>query len=423
MIAHISFSHRLLPALDRAGQVATLLLPVSLLLGKAGCDIAFSLLAILFLLRSWGVRDATWMQARWFKIAAILWAYLLLRSLFAEDAAAALARSLPWIRFPVGAAALAYWTLQDNRTRQNMWISLTATISFLCVDAFYQFVTGADLFGKPTFPSTSSPRLTGPYSAPKIGIVLAWIGLPVIGGWLAGSDNHAPSLKRMGIALGFSALLLVVIFLSGERMALLLYMFGLGLFALLLPISRRLLLAAGLACAALLAVFAFSNQEVVERQMHSTLTTLQHIETSPYGQIWLSAKAMIEDKPIAGVGPRHFRIDCIKPEYGLLDNLETRCNLHPHHLYLEWLVESGIVGLALFLWLIAEWGRTLAPHFAAHKQDTVFTALLVAVFLRLWPLSTSTSFFTGWSAVPFWLLLGWLLAIAAPAGHRAPARN
>jgi O-antigen ligase len=80
-------------------------------------------------------------------------------------------------------------------------------------------------------------------------------------------------------------------------------------------------------------------------------------------------------------------------------------------MYLEWLVESGLTGLAAFMAMVVLWLKQGVGHFRQLRNDPLFIGLLITLCIRLWPLASTTSFFTAWSAVPFWMMVGWWLAV------------
>jgi O-antigen ligase len=119
------------------------------------------------------------------------------------------------------------------------------------------------------------------------------------------------------------------------------------------------------------------------------------------------------DHPIFGVGVHRYQAVCLDERYGpalVGPAALPRCEGHPHNLYLQWLAETGAVGLAgycafVVLSLAAIWRRARGA-----AADAVLHGLAAALVLRFWPLSAGTSFYSTWSAEPLFLLLGWALS-------------
>jgi O-antigen ligase len=86
------------------------------------------------------------------------------------------------------------------------------------------------------------------------------------------------------------------------------------------------------------------------------------------------------------------------------------CNTHPHNIYMEWLIENGAVGLLLFITFLVTALRKCIRSWPDNRLNPVFIGLFIAFILRIWPIASSTNFFSSWGAPPFWLVLGALLA-------------
>jgi O-antigen ligase len=78
---------------------------------------------------------------------------------------------------------------------------------------------------------------------------------------------------------------------------------------------------------------------------------------------------------------------------------------------------AGLPGLALFVLLTVVWLRRIAGG-AEYLRNDQRAALLVIVFVMLWPVASATSLFTVPNAGWFFLMVGWGLAEARfPAGQ------
>jgi O-antigen ligase len=377
--------------------------PVAIVAGPSPADIVCSAVAALFLIHAAWRREFAWLRQDWLIVSLALWAYLCLRALFAPDVTTSLALALPFVRYVIFAAALQSLVLTEATWRQRLALVTIACLSVLAIDALLQYVTGRDILGN----ALHQDRIVAFHRHPWVGTKIAWLFLPAT---LMLVDH-----KRFLLAAGFGALFFVVILLSGDRMALLLSLFEIGLLGLLFRKARRVFLMALLPGAAILAAILYFSPDVYRRQVVSSIELVKNLPKSPYGIIWTSALKMSRDHPLFGVGPRAFRDVCPDPKYGPLyphSSPEPRCATHPHNFYLEWLVESGLVGLALFVAAMALVVRQFLFRLGRAPPDWVFAGLFVTLLARLWPLASSTSFHHAWSGVPFWLVVGWGLSYA-----------
>ncbi len=407
---------------EKIAAVLLVLLPVLYTISPSVADGGAVLLGVLFLVHSYKTKAWGWLREAWVVCALVLWVYMTVRGFFAEDVMEAMRRGVPWLRFPLFAVAVGYWLFLKPEIRAALYKVLSITLLFLLADTLFQYVVGLDILGRETFPAEGGGvRLTGPFTAPKVGIILVWFGFPVLIGWLVPPKDAPKELALRHILRG--ALLLVsfiaVVFLTGERMAFLFMGFGLVVAMVLQPAILRRLWLPALAAAVAVVLFCWSNPMLVSRQVDSTLHSLQHVKETPYGMIWSSAAAIIEKNPVFGVGARHFRIVCPRPEYGAMDEatVKLRCNLHPHNMYLEWLTEGGLVAFVLVLVMIAVLCNVAVKAYRI-SHDAVLVGVLAGIAIRFWPLSTAVSGFVGWSAVPMWLLIGWMISYSSTMLYR-----
>lgn len=390
-----------------------ILIPLAASVSRFAADLLLVLTCVAFMLHAALERRTDWLNIRWFQLAIALWLYVLLRGFFVDEWESSVGRALSWARFPLFAIALQCWVLQDSAHLRKLVYGLSVAVGFMLIDTAIQYFAGIELLGREPIPAEGSPRLTGPYSSPRIGIMLVWMAIPCMAYWLMQEGGGTRRGRPLLLGAFFSIGTLTVIFMSGERMALLLTGLAFVLAFLMLPISKRIMLGMGAAGAALVALLAATNPGLVDRHLGSTQEVVGEFSGSLYGQIWESAWEMSTQNPVFGVGLRQFRERCAEAAYGAADALsvEQRCNQHPHNIYLEWLAESGVIGLGLFVLIFAVIARQIVAQYRTLKLHPLFIGLLITLFIRLWPLASNTSFFTAWSAVPFWLMVGWLLAI------------
>ncbi len=389
-------------------RVLMLAMPVLLVFGSAAADIGCTLIALLFLGHCWRQRDWQWLTTPWVRVAFGLWLLLLAISPWAFDSSQAFEKALPWPRLIVFAVAMQFWLLDSRWLWRLVWAT-TLTCSAVAADTLWQYVTGTDLLGHPW---PGADRLNGPFNRPKVGIYLSKLFFPVSLGLLAWIQYHRPAgWQRILISALIPALLLAMIFLSGERMALLLVFLGIAITTLLLRGKlRRLMLATLLLLIASISAIAIIDRPLVSRQIDSTIATANALASSHYGQIWRNSLHLFSQSPWTGIGLRNFKLTCDDPEQALsLDVAPLRCATHSHNIYIEWLTETGVIGLAGFLFLVATWMR----HFWRRWRQRPSLMMLgpwIAVCLILWPVATSGSFFTNWNEALFWFLLGWAMA-------------
>jgi O-antigen ligase len=289
--------------------------------------------------------------------------------------------------------------------------ALCAALVFLIADGFYQYWRGVDIFGQPThLYGELFFRLTGPFYAQHLGLLMVWTVLPAACYMLATPRKH--SLAALGGIL-LMALTVTLVFATGERMAFIFIVFACALFILFSRALRmRMLLVAALIATAI-AGFSMVDHRLITRQVEGTSSDVENLSSSSYGQVWSSAANIALEHPLFGVGAKNFQPTCIKMHGFTEQNLQTDvpCPLHSHNFYLEWLVEHGAIGLSLWLLVCYHWLQLAWKNRQFIAGDAVASALMATLIIRFWPIAATSSQFTAWSAAPLWLAVGWLVAL------------
>lgn len=390
----------------------TVFVPIAIALGNVASEATVAAIAVLFLAHSIQQRDFGWARSPWTLCALALWGWSIARNLFLDTSLDSLGVSLAWVRFVVFAAAISTWILPEPVWRRRLLVAGTAAVGFMALDALLQYAVGRDIIGRRII----NDRLTAEFPRPMVGIEIAWLVFPLLMGLV--------SEARPRLAAAFAAVCAAAIFLSGERLA---FLLTLGYFAaamLNFALLRRIAIWAVPALAVvLLAAFVFAHG-MFQRQVTSTIGVVTDFSDTHYGILWNSALKIAEDHPLLGVGMHRYRVVCHYAKYGP-ENVGPkglpRCDNHPHNIFIEWLTETGAIGLAGFLAFAGVLLWQLGRGFWADRSRLVYFGLFVTLALRFWPLASTTSFFIAWSAVPLWLLIGWASALASePQGSEKP---
>jgi O-antigen ligase len=364
----------------------------------------FTVVALLFGWHSWRAKDFAWAKQGWFAALLSLWAYSLVRTLVGHPNATGALVALQWIHFPVYAAALAHWILPDERSRNRLLLATAGTLAFYAFDCLLQYLVGRDIVGRPAW----NFRLTSVSSKPGVGLQMSWLILPmVLGLW---------QKKNPGLAIFLGLLCSVAILLSGDRMALLILLGYAVLMALILPRVRKPLLIALPVIAAVWGLILYLSPTMYNREVESTAQVINHVGQSAYGAVFESALEMAKDHPIFGVGIHKYQAVCLEPQYGpekVGPALLLRCLGHPHNVYLQWLAETGLVGVALYIAFVVLSLRKLIQSERVNRNNLIFFGLAASLAMRFWPLSAGTSFFSSWSVEPLFLIVGWSFAYCA----------
>ena len=196
------------------------LLPLLLIFSRSLADITIVLISILFLYHSHKNIGWEWIKEKWFIFALIFSVYCMtINSALSVNPTESLAYSIFFIRWPIFAMALAYWILNDINSFKRFLLSMTFVLMFIIFDTWWQFSFGSDIFG---FEKFSEIRLTGPFKdKPHVGVWTSKLIL-LLPLFLILYYKSKLQLKQNYLTYSFiifSTLLILTIFISGERMA------------------------------------------------------------------------------------------------------------------------------------------------------------------------------------------------------------
>ena len=134
--------------------------------------------------------------------------------------------------------------------------------------------------------------------------------------------------------------------------------------------------------------------------------------------LWRAALLMVWERPLLGVGPDNFRL-LYGPYMGLKD---WSRGIHSNNLYIEWLVGTGLAGLAAFLWFNVRLGLACyRGQWAWQRRDSGMALWHLAVLAALVTWFVHGMFDSFYEFTPtfvlFWMVAG--LGASAPADGRA----
>ena len=281
-------------------------------------------------------------------------------------------------------------------------LALLVVVIFWCVDGLIQYATGANLLGYPYQDGMLSGMF---YPKLRLGIILAVL-VPVA---LETVRNvNRDSLFPWLLLIPFT----VVVLLSGRRSAWLMLIIGLSAYLPLVVLSlssRARYIITGALCVAVLLVGAvyFKSPDINRRIVLLTgmLGSEYQAEraTSMRTPIWHTAYNMFQDNWLNGVGPRGFRY--AYRTYADEDNYFVRRGqegqTHPHMVFLEIAVETGVIGLAGFILFYV----TMLRYWWRGRHSTINGAWTAALLAGTFPLNAHLAFYGSYWSGFLWLLI------------------
>lgn len=418
-----------------------ILLPISLITGPAIPDITITL-SVIFLILSHLFKKKIFdlLQFNWFKLSLYFWIYLLFSSFFAYNFYIALTESLIFLRF-LFIPLLIYFLIFDTENKKKiLFITIFISIIFVIIDSFYQFLNYSsesgfqeDIFGyKPDFAPFN--RLTGPFKDLVPGAYVSkfsFLGIIFFHLFI-----RSIKLKQTLIIL-YLGICGYFTFISGERMAF--ATFGLGMFIYILfnKLFNKYILSLSIILMSLLILITIelhpsyndytikksssielglivekefscdnSSSEICKKEVNfqpSFFSVIKNFSQSAYGEIYLLSLEMYKNNKIFGIGLNNFKNLC---ENEITYNKQLKnigCVTHPHNYYLQWLVETGPIGLIGFLIYL-----TLLINYVLRKNsDHELKLISIVVFIILfWPIMSTGSLTKNWLGVSTFFIIG-----------------
>jgi O-antigen ligase len=388
-------------------------LPLLLIFYRGVADVTVLLIGLIFLYRSYKSDDWQWVKQPWFIFSIIFWLYLLLiNSPLSTNSSESALYSLAFIRWPLFAMAISFWLLNNNISQKYFLISLAATLFFIVLDVWWQYFFNYDFFGNPRY-SFNPERLTGPFrDNPMPGIFMArYLFLLLYLGYFI-KYIQTPSKNTFFI---FLILLLgtLSIYITGERMALIIFISGASLVSIGLFLQykkiRKYILFGLILIVSLLVLAQQAFPKLNDRMITDLLYKLSNFSSSDYMLVFKSAYAVWMENPIFGVGFHQYRDGCIALGYW---GTGGGVCMHPHNVSLELLSETGMTGFILYYLIIISVTIRVINNFLHQKNWLSLFLSLNLIFVSFLPLIGGMSLFNNWIGAIIWLFLGWTLTFS-----------
>ncbi len=382
--------------------------PIALILGSPSVNLYLISYSFIFIYVVFKNKFYDWLKINWVKIFIIFWLYLLVTSFFATDFFNAFKTSFSLIRFLLFSLLIGYFgfkTLKINKII-SLWIYI---LIFVSIDIWIQLIVGYDLFGV----EARFNRLSGPFGDELVVGGFIWkissCVFPII---LV--QFFISKTNKNKIYLYSFLLFLFSVFISGERMSFLMFIFYLTLsFSIILIYKSKIK-----TLFIYLIIFFFTlglvatKIEIVKKRYSEFFIIVKDINASSYGKLFVSGFEIWKKNQIIGVGVKNFRVECDLQLENREPMLHPLCSSHPHNLYLEILSETGTIGFILFITFIVLLAKYIFRDFRINNSEKKFTLLLlfISLLVTIWPISTSGSFFTTWNGSYYWLIIGFILS-------------
>ena len=421
-----------------------LLIPLLLITGPALPDIVISLgvlFGIFYVIYQKEYENL--IKLNLFRISIIFWISLILISFFSYNKTNSFQDSLIFIRFLLIPFVCYFVFFKNKKLFERLLLIIFVLVVFVSIDTLYQFMNysskngfGKDILG---FKSNWYGRLTGPFGDELIpGSYISKLGLF---GFV-----FLISLKRMKnniiIQSLYLSLIILVCYVSGERMAFATFSLSLLVLIIFLDEFRKSILLSIIIGAVFifLAVYLhpFYNDFIVieSTQYHqgqkiekfyqcegdieklcsriinvqpSFFEVIKNFSTSAYGEIYKLSYNMFLDNPITGIGINNFKYLCEFDELYKKLMVNYDCASHPHNIYIQWFTEGGMIVFICFILYLYYIVKFIINNTGEKKYKIIS---LIIIFSMFWPIMSTGSLIKNWYGIITFFIIGICLCLS-----------
>ena len=401
--------------------VLIIFIPLALILGTFSINLIVYSLAVLILFKAFLSKNWNFLKSDLCVILFIMWAYLLLISVFIHEYSIKnIYKSFAFGFNFIFCLGIAFYLkkISSKKIIFFSYILLLITI-FIYIDLTYQFLNPEfrDIFGFKVNTIRSYEvfgaekilplRLSGPFEGELVaGFYLATIGYASI--FLFYYKSNFLKEKKYLIILLFINFCFII--LTGERSSTIMSIITLSIFLVFDSKFNFKKLKYLFLIGVILVSFIIISPTTKERMndLKDWSNREDNIYSSflqtPWGKHYKTSIILIKQKPLLGTGIRTFRIACNQNNISGKYNLSDGCSTHPHNYILEILVEVGIIFVILFIYLIYKVIKIYS------KKFNYLTHGFLAIFLSyIFPLRPTGAFFSSWHGSFFWILLALII--------------
>ena len=219
----------------------------------------------------------------------------------------------------------------------------------------------------------------------------------------------------------FFILSLITVLLSGERASIILFIFQIIIFFILSKRLRNFLKLSLVFCVIIGSIFVYFDPISKGRLITQTLDNIKgtssvvkkkYIISEIHEKHFVGAWKIFLDNKLFGAGLKGYRYECYNNEKYNNDE-DIICSSHPHNTLMQFISELGIVGILFYITIFSYVLRNLVIFFIKiyfkkdepTRYDEIKMLAYLSLFITLWPLTTSGSFFNNWLSIIYYLPL------------------
>ena len=337
-----------------------------------------------------------------------------------------LVKSILFMRFLLLYFSLKYLIRNEIIDLKKIFIFFSIIVLFVCVDIIIKYIFGYDLFG---FEATAR-RFSGPFGDELVSgaFIQRFFIFPLFALILF-------SKIKKGQFLDFSFFLIIIlsavgIFLSGNRVPLLLFIIMITIFFFFQPKIRKAVMYVVVLFSLTFVIVLNSN---INFKKHYSSLIIESGKITNYIKLKVTGKSLLglksiyikeiesgiltwQENKVFGGGIKSFYVHCVNinpNDWTLFGGVN--CNQHPHNYYLEAAAALGVVGLIIFLLLIGSIIFSSYKESVSNRDDSAYKKLifpfLILFIIEIFPFKTTGSLFTTGNATYLFIIIAFVVGL------------
>ncbi len=398
--------------------------PLFLISGPFLTDFSGSLVGIFTMLFIIINRKYNYLNNNYFYFFTIVFIFLNLSSLLAVNPLVSLKSSLTYFRLIFFIFSIAYLINNFSDLAKKIYQIYFISLLILFLDSLLIINFNINILGNEV--DGSSARIRSLFDDEEIMGSFVSRTLPMMVGLSYYFKNQ--STIKYNIIMVFLSFFLILI--SGERTALGNFIIFLCFYFL---IERKYLLWFLLSIMIVFLITFQFKKESLDRTINHTIQQSAYetnnlvIFSLRHTLHYYTAFQIFKDHPIFGSGIKSFRELCSEKKYtDKIDEIYAEsmaelklvdgCNTHPHHIYIQFLSEIGLIGFSLFasIFLYITYNLyvlfKIALKSGLNQKNYANYFFLLTVFISMFPLLPSGNYFNNWYIFINYFPIGFYLA-------------
>ncbi len=372
-----------------------LLYPISIVAGPALIEITIFISTVIFfyyLVTKKYDLSASFKDKN-IKIILLFIAICIVSSLTSENIFYSIKSSFFSIRFLLY-FLIVFFLLKYSENIILLFFYFTSAFIFLClVDSYMQLILGYNIF----FYETGQNRVTGLFfEEKKLGRYLITISPILVGIYLLKVKREINN--KVIIVFTFLIFVFFICLFTAERVSM--FYSGFSIFILILSaykISKKYLILILIPIILLASIYQMKIYKF-DDQVKNTIKQITNNKSEfsypskEHRAFMITSYKLFKENFLLGVGPKNYRNKCAEIEFKDVKN----CSTHPHNIFFQLLVETGILGILIYIYIFFLILKKILFFIFFEKTLDPKIFFILPVFYFLNPFLPSGNFFNNW---------------------------